>query len=154
MNVDLPKVAFVSLCGIFGFFSPTIPFAGVIIAFIIADCLSAFDLSRRLRKKHPEQVTGKFQSKHAMKMVKTFLQMYGAVLLAQLVEQYVIPMHKFSLPNYTAFVFCAVQAWSILENISSENGQAWARLLQKFMVNKAKRHFDIDLDELKENENG
>ncbi len=37
-----------------------------------------------------------------------------------------------------------MQFLSVLENESSENGQTWARALQKILVNKAARHFDID----------
>jgi hypothetical protein len=45
------------------------------------------------------------------------------------------------------------QAWSILENESScrseKDGMFW-RMLQKIMIDKTERHFDVNLDELKD----
>lgn len=144
------KPIFLVFTGMLGALEPTIPFAGVLLFAIVLDCLSAFDLSRRLKKKHPERVTGKFRSDYALKMLKTFIQMYSVILLVQLVETYVLPMHEWNLTNYAAAICCGIQLWSILENASSENGKTWAKILQKIMVNKAERHFDINLDELKE----
>ena len=66
-------------------------------------------------------------------------------------------MHKLHLTNYTAAICCGIQLWSILENASSENEKIWAKVLQKIMVNKAERHFDIKLDfdkKEEEKENG
>lgn len=153
---ELIKPLTISISGIVGFFEPTLPFAGVLFFAIVLDCLSAFDLSRRLKKKYPERVTGKFRSEYALKMLKTFFQMYSIILLVFFVEAYVIPMHQFNLTNYTAASCCAIQLWSILENASSENKKIWAKVLQKIMVNKAERHFDIklDLDKKEEEENG
>jgi hypothetical protein len=153
---EVTKPLTISISGIVGFFEPTFPFAGVLFFAIILDCLSAFDLSRRLKKKYPERVTGKFKSEYALKMLKTFMQMYSVILLVFLIETHIIPMHTLNLTNYTAAICCAIQLWSILENASSENGKMWAKVLQKIMVNKAERHFDIklDLDKREEEENG
>lgn len=59
------------------------------------------------------------------------------------------------LANITAGAFCMVQVLSILENESSCNEAKWAKALQKILIDKTKRHFDIDLSNLtnKENEN-
>lgn len=149
---ELVKPLAIAVTSIVGFFEPTIPFAGVLFFAIVLDCLSAFDLSRRLKKKHPEKVTGKFKSEYALKMMKTFIQMYSVILLVFLVETYIIPMHTLNLTNYVAAICCGIQLWSILENASSENGKLWAKVLQKIMVNKAERHFDIKLDLNKEEE--
>lgn len=136
----------------------TVPFAFVLLFAIVLDCLSAFDLSRRLRKKHPDEVTGKFRSEYALRMLKTFLEMYGVILLVHFVEVYVLPMHQWHMANYVAAFLCGVELWSVLENRSTENPKSWARLLQRFMVSKAERHFDIKLDrtsnEKEENEDG
>ncbi len=153
---ELIKPLAISAAGVVGFFEPTFPFAGVLLFAIVLDCLSAFDLSRRLKKKHPERVTGKFRSEYALKMLKTFMQMYSVILLVFLVEAYILPMHKLNLTNYVAAICCGIQLWSILENASSENGKLWAKVLQKIMVNKAERHFDIklDLETKEEDDNG
>ena len=52
------------------------------------------------------------------------------------------------LANYVAAVFCFVQFWSILENESSQNDAKWAKVIQKIAIDKAGRHFDIDLNEI------
>ena len=140
----------VAAAGVIGIVESTIPFAFVLFFAILLDCLSAFDLSRRLRKKYPDKVTGKFRSEYALKILRTFIEMYSVIILVSLVERYVIPMHQLNLTNYAAALFCAIQLWSILENLSSENDKSWAKILQKVMVNKAERHFDIKLTDKKE----
>jgi hypothetical protein len=56
------------------------------------------------------------------------------------------------LSYIVAGIICFEQAWSILENESScrgeKEGMFW-RLLQKIMIDKTERHFDVNLDELK-----
>lgn len=148
-NTEAVKPVTITVASLIGLVQETIPFAFVLFVAIVLDCLSAFDLSRRMKKKYPDKVTGKFRSEYALRMLKTFIQMYSVILLMHLVQVYVIPMHKLNLANYTAAVCCAIQLWSILENASSENGKTWAKTLQKIMVNKAQRHFDIKLDDLK-----
>ena len=49
-------------------------------------------------------------------------------------------------------VICFEQAWSILENESScrpETESRFWKALQKIMVDKTARHFDVNLDDLK-----
>lgn len=126
---------------------PTLQYAVIVFFAIIIDCWSAFDLNRRLKKEHPERVSGKFESRFALKMLKTFLQVYGVIILLHWID--VILLHNtpyLNLSNIGAAVFCAIQLWSILENISSGNGAIWAKKLQKIMVDKASRHFDVKLD--------
>lgn len=49
-------------------------------------------------------------------------------------------------------VICFEQAWSIFENESScrsdDESRIW-RLLQRIMIDKTERHFDVKLDELR-----
>lgn len=153
-NIEPVKVLSIALAGIVGIIQETVPFAFVLLFAIMLDCISAFDLSRRLKRKYPEKVTGKFRSEYALKILRTFLEMYSVVTLVELVEIYVIPMHQYNITNYTAALFCGIQLWSILENISSENEKSWAKILQKIMVNKAERHFDIKLTDQGEKEEG
>jgi hypothetical protein len=40
----------------------------------------------------------------------------------------------------------------VLENKSSCNGSRWAKVLQKIMIDKTERHYDVDLSILKEKE--
>jgi hypothetical protein len=48
---------------------------------------------------------------------------------------------------------CFEQAWSMLENESScrdESDSRFWKILQRIMVDKTERHFDIDLKDLKD----
>ena len=132
--------------GVLAVLEPTFPFAAVLLFAILLDCWSAFDLSRRLRRLYPDRVEGKFQSRYALKMLATFFQAYTVVVLLHLVD--VVILHNFSymnMSNIGAAVFCGIQLCSILENISSGNGAAWAKALQRILIDKSKRHFDVEL---------
>lgn len=59
---------------------------------------------------------------------------------------------KVPLSYIVTGVICFEQAWSILENESScraENESMFWKMLQKIMVDKTERHFDVNLDDLK-----
>lgn len=45
---------------------------------------------------------------------------------------------------------CIGYHYAMLENESSCNDAKWAKVLQRIMVDKTERHFDIDLSALKE----
>lgn len=129
-------------------FENTMPFAFVLLFAIVIDCLSAYDLNRRLARQYPGKVSGKFQSNYAMKMALTFLQVYSVVVLLYLVDTILLAgVMDLKLSNIAASIFCGIQLWSILENLSSANGAGWARIAQKILVDKTKRHLNIDLDE-------
>lgn len=141
----------VVLFGIIATLEPTIKFAFILFFAIVLDCLSAYDLSRRLKKQYPDRVVGKFQSHFALKMFKTFLQAYLVIVLLHLIDvELTGDLGYWSLSNIGAATFCGIQLWSILENISSSNGAGWAKVLQKIMIDKTKRHFDIDLSDKNE----
>jgi len=57
------------------------------------------------------------------------------------------------LSYIVAGIICFEQAWSILENESScrgeKDGMFW-KILQKIMIDKTERYFDINLDDLKD----
>lgn len=146
--IKFGKLIFTILISLIAVLEPTIPFAIILFIAILMDCMSAFDLSRRLKKQHPDnsQIVGKFQSRYALRMLVTFIQAFSVVVLLHYVD-YVILHHinKLYLSNWAAAIFCGIQIWSILENLSSANGARWAKIAQKIMVDKSKRHFGIEL---------
>jgi len=147
------KYLIVIVIGIIATLEPTIKFAFILFFSIVLDCFSAFDLSRRLKRRHPEKVAGKFQSHYALKMFKTFLQVYLVIVLLHLIDvELTGDLGYWNLSNIGAATFCGIQLWSILENISSANGAQWAKILQKIMLDKSKRHFDVDLTHKENNE--
>lgn len=139
---------------------PAVPFVLICFFAVVLDCLSAYRLARRVKANHPEipsdQIHDKFESAKASKVFGTLLMISSLIVLFHVMDEYIFTMAHLYLANWVAGGFCAVQAWSVLENESSENGSSWARVLQKIMINKAKRHIE-GFDELvntieKENE--
>lgn len=132
--------------GLWGLLAPTVPFAAICFLAIALDCYTAWRLSKRVKTKHPKANDGKFKSRYARRMFTTLAIIYACVVLGYLVDTCIYPFVDLYLANWIAGGFCAVQFLSVLENESSENGQTWARVLQKILVNKAARHFDIEID--------
>ena len=128
------------------FIEPTFNFLYAIVAVITIDCFSAYNLNRRIKKKYPNYATGKFESKKALKVIYTIGKVYGVILIIWFIEKNIINDLSFDVTKYVAASFCFIELLSVLENESSCNNAWWARLLQKVLVDKTKRHFDIDID--------
>lgn len=148
---ELTRILGCGLTGLIAFFEPTFNFILICTLCVLLDCLTAFLLSRRVKKSFPEKAKkAKFESHYAAKIFKTILEIYTLIITAFLIEQYILTFCDLHLPNIVAGVFCFIQLWSILENHSSCNGAKWAKTLQKIMVDKTERHFDIDLCDFKD----
>ncbi len=119
---------------------------------IFADCFTAWQLSKRARKAHPERVSKdgrKFKSQHFGKVILTVLKAWALIIMAFLMQEHITDGLPIDLTKVAAGAICFWQLWSILENESSCNGARWAKLLQRIVVDKTERHFDIDLSEMK-----
>ena len=125
---------------------PTLNFFYGIVAVITIDCFSAYNLNRRIKKKYPNYATGKLESKKALKVIYTIGKVYGVILIIWFIEKNIIKDLSFDITKYVAALFCFIELISVLENESSCNNAWWARLLQKVLIDKTKRHFDIDID--------
>lgn len=137
-------------------FEPTFPLLIVMIMFVVYDAVTAFQLDKRVRLAHPTQVKerkSKFSSYLFGKVVReTIPKRLVLILLAFLCEKYVCVHVNIPLSYIVTGVICFEQAWSILENESScrdENEGRFYKVLQRIMIDKTERHFDIELDELK-----
>ena len=130
--------------------APTFPFILVCTLAVLCDCYTAWALSRRVKKKYPGANDGKFKSKDAGQVFITLIKVYTLIVLAFLIETYIFEGLPIKLANIVAGAVCFVQIWSMLENESSCNNAKWAKVLQRIMVDKTERHFDIDLSALKE----
>ncbi len=144
------QTLFAAWGAICAFLAPMFPFAIICILLILADCYTAWELSRRVKKKHPGQATGKFKSQEMGRVFVTMIKVFVAIILASMVENIIFEGATIRLPNIVAGAVCFWQVWSILENESSCNDAKWAKILQKIMIDKTERHFDIDLSDLKE----
>lgn len=153
------KVFFGSIGGgigwLVGEFHPTFPLIIVAVIFICYDAWTAYQLDRRVHKKYPDKTTregAKFTSFAFGKVIRsTIPKRLSLILLAYLVEHWVFVHVSIPLSYIVTGVICFEQAWSILENESScrdeEDSRFW-KWLQKIMVDKTSRHFDIDLTDL------
>lgn len=143
-------------------FRPTFPLIVVAVIFIVYDAYTAYQLDKRVHKKYPDKTkrtAAKFTSFAFGKVItSTIPKRLSLILLAYLVEHWVFIHVNIPLSYIVTGVICFEQAWSIFENESScreEHESKFWRLLQKIMIDKTARHFDVDLDELnkdKENE--
>lgn len=156
------KGLFLITGGVFGWiiaeFKPTFPLIIVTIIFIIYDAWTAYQLDKRVHLRYPtktQREKAKFTSFAFGKVIKeTIPKRLWVIFLAYLVEHWVFIHVSIPLSYIVTGAICFEQAWSILENESScrsENESRFWKLLQKIMVDKTERHFDVNLDDLKNN---
>lgn len=155
------KVIFGIIGGGFGWFvgefHPTFPLIIVAIIFIVYDAWTAYQLDKRVHKKYPEKTQrreAKFTSFAFGKVVRsTIPKRLWLIVLAFMVEHWVFVHVSIPLSYIVTGVICFEQAWSICENESSCRSEADSRFwkqLQKIMVDKTARHFDVNLDDMKQ----
>lgn len=138
-------------------FRPTFPLIVVAVIFIVYDAWTALCLDKRVKARYPDRAArheAKFTSFAFGKVIRTTIpHRLWLIVLAYLVEHWVFIHIEIPLSYIVTGIICFEQAWSILENESScrDEGESriW-RILQKIMVDKTARHFDVDLSELKE----
>ena len=146
------RVLLAGLSGIWAMIEPALPYLLLCSGFIFLDCYSAWSLSKRVRKAHPEKTsgdTGKIRSNKLVKVIRTLSETYAVILLMYYADICVMPDTELHLAKIASGAVCGWQFWSFLENKASCNGARWAKLAQKIMVDKTARHFEINLDELK-----
>ena len=149
MDSQFLRYMWTILGAVLAVFEPTLPFLAVCTLMVLADCFSAWQLGRRVAVAYPQGTDGdtrKFRSHHFGQVIMTLLKVYALILLAFLVQSYVMaPRYDLDLPRIAAAAVCFWQFWSILENESSCNGARWAKLLQRIVADKTRRHLNIDL---------
>ena len=128
---------------------PTISFVLICAFAVLIDCLTAWRLNRRIRKKYSKEVAdGKLKSSHMSKMISDLIIVFLCIILAYNVDISLLAhWNGIHLANYVAAIFCLTQIVSILENESSCNGSTWAIVLQKVLADKTSRHLEIDITE-------
>lgn len=153
------KIMFVAIGGwlgwLIGEFEPTFPLVIVVIIFICYDAYTAFQLDKRVAAKYPDKTKRepKFTSFAFGKIITTTIpKRLSLIFLAFLVEHWVFIHFDIPLSYVVTGIICFEQAWSILENESScrnkEDGHFY-KVLQKIMVDKTERHFDLNLEDFK-----
>jgi hypothetical protein len=152
------KYVFAVCGGVLGWlwseFEPVFPLIIVVVLCILYDAWTAFQLDKRVKAKYPDKMKrreAKFTSFAFGKVVtSTMPKRFVLILLAFLIEKYVCVHWDLHLEYIVTGIICFEQAWSILENESScredEDSRIY-RMLQRIMVDKSERHFDVELDE-------
>ena len=154
---NLRRIFFTAFGAVCTALAPTLPYIILCTVAVLADCLSAWMLSRRVKKAYPAEAdreTGKFKSYHFGKTIWTLLCVYMLLIFAYFLDMYVTSTLPFNALKVAAGAVIFWQAWSILENASSCNGAKWAKILQQIMIDKTERHLDIDLSALGLNQHG
>lgn len=136
---------------------PTLPYLYICVFAIALDCLTAWRCNRRIYNQYREaikrnpkaKIDGKLKSHHMTKMISDMLVVFACILLAYHVDQTLLfHLGNLHLAQYVSAIFCVVQFVSILENESTSNNAAWARVLQKIVADKTERHLGIDIKDL------
>jgi len=159
--INFWKGAFVAIGGwlgwVVGEFKPAFPLVVVAVIFIVYDAWTAYQLDKRVKAKYPDRTKrreAKFTSFAFGKVItSTIPKRLALIVLAYLVEHWVFLHVDIPLSYIVTGVICFEQAWSILENESSCRSEADSRFwrwLQRVMIDKTSRHFDVDLEELKD----
>ena len=115
----------------------------VVFASIVLDVITAYLLNRRVAGKYKGVSHGKIQSQRLKSLGRTIIAIFSVILLSYGIDKYCFVMFDLKLPFLVASAFCMIQLVSVLENISSCNDAKWAKLLQKILVDKTARHFDM-----------
>ena len=139
------------------YIEPSLNYICVCFFALLLDCYTAWRLNRRIYsryreaiKKNPKcQIDGKLKSKKMTKTWQDFSVLILSIFLATAIDTIVLDyMNPLHLANYIAALYCGVQFVSILENESTCNGSAWARVMQKIVADKTERHFNVKLKDL------
>lgn len=115
---------------------------------IVLDVFTAYMLSRRVHRKYPKNCEGKFKSEYKYRVMITLGVMFVVMILAAYVDMKVRQSDDQWAVRFTMGAFLFYEAWSCLENWSSENDEPIAKALQRIMVNKAERHLDVPLSDI------
>lgn len=141
----LVRIFFACIGGILAWLAPLAEIMYVVFASIVVDVITAYMLSRRVASssKYKGVAHGKIQSNRLKNLGRTMISIFMVILLSYAIDKYCFVMFDLKLPYVVASAFCMIQLVSCLENISSCNDAKWAKLLQKILVDKTARHFDM-----------
>lgn len=146
---SLTRAAFATMGGILGAFEKSVPLVLVLTFAVFLDAFTAWRLARRLSRRGGDpRASGKFRSRAFGRVFQTLWLLYSLVFLSFMIQDIAGFGDYFPLANIIMAGASFWQLWSILENESSCSDARWAKFLQRFMVDKAARHLDIDLGEI------
>ena len=158
------KSVWAAIGGIFGWFivefEPTFPLMSSVVVLIVSDAWTAYQLDKRVHKKYPDKVSRErahFTSFAFGKVIrKTIPKRLWLIILAFIVEKWICVHVMIPLSYIVAGAIAFEQILSILENEAScredEGESRFWKMLKKILIDKTERHFDVELEDLKDNE--
>jgi hypothetical protein len=128
----------------------SVPLAVVCTGLVVADCVSAWMLSRRVARRVARAApdAGKFSSRKVARVFRTLARVYGLLLAATAVDVVILKSESFEVSRFAAGAVCFWQALSILENEASLNDSPWAKVARRYLIDKAARHIGVPADPL------
>ena len=115
---DVLRWIFTALGATMAILEPTLPYILICTLMILADCYTAWSLSRRARKAHPDRVSKdgkKFKSHHFGAVLLTILKAWALIIMSFLIQRHITDGMPIDLTKVAAGAICFWQLWSILE---------------------------------------
>ena len=147
------KGAWTAIGGVFGWFiiefEPTFPLMSAVVVLILSDAWTAYQLDKRVHKKYPDKVSR--ERAHFTSFA------FGKVIRKTIPKRLWLIVHVMIPLSYiVAGAIAFEQVLSILENEAScreDDGESrfW-KMLKKILIDKTERHFDVELEDLKDND--
>lgn len=141
-----------------GKFEPAFPLILVAFSFIVYDSWTAFELDKRVKSTYPDKKKrpAKYVSYKSWGMIPTMIESSIIILLFYALQRWVFVDVYVPLSYIATGAVCGIQFLSIAENKCScrqegDRGYQLWKVLAKILIDKTERHFDTDLEELKEN---
>ena len=152
-HASLVKAIFIALGGLaagaISFFQPIYIYIVICVLAKIIDIVFAVRLSVRI-KKSSKKSSGKIKSKLINKFFVSMTMFILFIMLSFMLDKFVVLQESLPMSRFACGAFVFQQIWSCLESESSSNHSKWAKQLQKIMIDKSERHFDINLSEYKD----
>ena len=141
MNVTNLRMVAAAVGGaVMNFVVPVVPYAALCTAMVLADVVTAYTLSRRVRRHYVAQGAGLLKSRRLGRALVTLGKVYALLLIASGVDALLVPDGGWSALRFATGAVCLWQGVSVLENESSCSDAEWARIARKWLVDKARRH--------------
>lgn len=122
----------------------TLPYAALCTAMVLADVVTAWSLSVRVRRQYGSRAAqfgaGKVQSRRLGQIPVTLGKIYFLLLVSTAVDALLLQGTAVSALRFSTGAVCLWQGVSVLENEASCSNASWARIARRWLMDKAARH--------------
>lgn len=142
-------MAFAALANAIGVIMPLLLLS---IAFVIAHGISEFRLIKRIERQNGLSPRKMSSNSFGKTIIELMFVIPIGLLLAHYTQTILFEDLSLRLPNIFSGLVIFWQVWGILENESSCTDKKWAKIAQKILVDKVEQKYNVNIEELKENE--